>query len=251
VSEYKRQIGVAIVVAVMGVLALATAASYFVPGGQSTVATHTVTSTTGPCTVGCGLSTYTFSFTSTTGTPSPMDRLVAAVESSPTVQDVVSGAYYSSVLGEEQNPANDSQVFIQVFVVQNQDVSGNWTTEYTLTYTGRAVLNVTVDVNLLALQSTYKIDGYTLKNLPDQTTQLNFNATQRQAIQVALSNSTVRSVLDGAQFYIWNQPPTGPGYYVQINQVNNKNSWLVFVNQSETSVVWIENTGYWLPYLAP
>ncbi len=242
-SQYKREITVAVSFAIIGVVVLAAAASYL---ASLQVIGPTGTGSTTTC---C---------TTTTSSSSNYGYLAAVVLSSPKVESQTANAYFVSVLNQRQNPANASQLFVEVFVVGNQSVSGGWAQGYGVTYTGREVLNVTVETNLLALQSTYKVDGVSVTNLPDSQVQISFNSAQQQAIRVALSNSSVASDLSGFSYYMWNvvtpiSNSTISGFLVQIDQANGSRAVLVVVDPGLTKVLSITEFPHspWGPFLHP
>ncbi len=242
-SQYKKEITVAVSIAVIGVIILAAAASYF---ASSQAIGPTGTRTTRTC---C---------TTTTSSPSNYGYLASVVLSSPKVESQPANAYYVSVLSQRQHPPNASQLFVEVFVVENQSVSGGWAQGYSVTYTGREVLNVTVGANLLALQSTYKVVGVSVTSLPNSGAQISFDSAQQQAIRVAISNSSVASDLSGFSYYMWNvvtpiSNGTISGFLVQINQANGSRAVLAVVDSGLTKVLSI--TGFphspWGPFLQP
>ena len=214
-----KQSALTAAVAVVIVLAMAGASFYLFPSGSGTttsgvaksgttstslVLRTTITSTTGI--VGAGWNYYSLS---------------SAVYNSSQVKPHITGVYYYNTV--DFAPPNDSNPYVEVYVVGAQEVSGNWTTGYTVTYTGRQTFNATVQ---FTRPSTYNVTGVVVTNLADQSSQISFNATQRQAIQTALENSTVRADLTGMPYYIYhafatpNPNGTGTVYVIQIAQVN-------------------------------
>ncbi|MDG6992722.1 MAG: hypothetical protein JRM76_05725, partial [Nitrososphaerota archaeon] len=73
-------------------------------------------------------------------------------------------------------------------------LNGNWAIGYTVAYTGRQVLNVTVQ---WTTPSTYNVTGVMITNLTNQTSQGSFDAVQKQAVGIALANSMVKSGISG------------------------------------------------------
>ena len=242
-SQYKREITVAVSIAVIGVIVLAAAANYF---ASSQLIGPTGTRNTTTC---C---------TTTTSPSGNYGYLEAVVLNSPKVEPYTTNAFYVSVIGQRQDQSNSSQLFVEVFVVENQSVSGGLAQGYTLTYTGREILNVTVEMNLLALKSSYKVDQVSVTNLPDSQTQIAFDSTQLQAIRVALSNSSVTSQLSGLSYYVWNvvapiRNGTISEFLVQIDQVNGNKAVLVTVDSGLATVLSITDFPHtpWGPFPLP
>jgi len=76
--------------------------------------------------------------------------------------------------------------------------------------------------------------------LADSSSQTSFNATQKQAIGVALANSTVKADIVGMHYYVGfvdsQVNDSAPGYWVMIGQVNGYRSLAVLVNPGLTAV---------------
>jgi hypothetical protein len=168
------------------------------------------------------------------------------------VKPHITNVYYESILaGGAKNQSDQSHLFLDLFVVGAQQVSGNWTTAYNVTYIGRQILNVTVQFQP---PSSYTVSGWTGTTLSAQSRQLSFNSTQKQAIQVALSNSTVKSDVDGIKYYVYSAEPccnsTVSGYWLQMDQVNGYKSIGILVNTSLTEVLKVV-TFIGEPYMQP
>ncbi len=249
-SQYKREITVAVSIAVIGVIVLAAAASYF--------ATPEQTGPTGPSETRSTCCATTARSVTTTVTPGNSGLLADAVFNSPKVESQTTDAYYYIMLSQRQNPANASQLFVEVFVVKAQSVTGDWTTGYGINYTGRELLNVTVEANFLALQSTYKVDSISVTALPDTSANISFTKDQQQAIRTALSNSTVSGQLGSISYYVWNVVTMTNGgvvteFQVQIDQVNGSQGILAAVDPGLTRVwsVTVFPQSPWGPFLQP
>lgn len=240
-SQYKKEITIAMSIAVIGVILLAAAASYLASSQQI-----------GPT------GTRSTCCTTTTSSPGNYGYLAAVVLKSPNVESQAVNAYYVSILSQRQNPANASQLFVEVFVVKTQSVSGNWRTAYDVNYTGRELLNVTVGANLLALQSSYNVEKVSTTSLPDTSSRMTFTSDQQHAIQVALANSSLSNLLSSTSYYVWNVDTTInggaiTGYQVQINQVNGNQAFLAIVDPGLTHVqsVAVFSHSPWGPFLQP
>lgn len=165
--------------------------------------------------------------------------LASAVINSSEVKPHVTNAYYYFIMRYgAASPSNGTQLFADIYVVGAQTVAGNWTTGYTVTLTGRQILNVTVQY---AKPSTYNVTGVTVTNLADQSNQNSFDETQKQAIGVALANSTVKADISGMAYFVGfadsQVNSSASGYWVQISQVNGYRSVGVLVNSDLMEVL--------------
>src|SRR5208282_3859874 len=163
--------------------------------------------------------------------------LVSAVTNSSEVKPHVTNAYYYFVMRYGAASPDGTQLFADVYVVGAQTVTGNWTTGYTMTYAERQIFNATVQY---AEPSTYTVTEVAVTNLANQSYQNSFNATQKQAIGVALANSTVKADIGGMVPYFVtfadSQVNGTLGYWVQISQVNGYKNLGVLVNSDLTEV---------------
>lgn len=189
--------------------------------------------------VAVALGTDFFSCGSTTTQSISWDYqgLASAVLNSSEVEPQIANAYYHIIMRYGASPpGNGTQLFADVYVVGAQTVSGNWTTGYTMTLTGQQILNVTAQYTK---PSTYTITGMTVMNLTNQSNQISFNATQKQAIGIALANSTVRADIGGMAYFVRfadSQVNDSLGYWVWIGQVNGYRNLAVLVNSDLTEV---------------
>ena len=134
------------------------------------------------------------------------------------------------------SPGNGTQLFADLYVIGAQTLVGNWTTGYTMTYTGQHIFNATVQYTE---PSTYTVTGMLVTNLANQSSQISFDATQERAIGVALANSTVKADVGGLAYYVYfadSQVNGTFGYWVQIGQVNGYRNLAVLVNPDLTEV---------------
>src|SRR5208282_5626367 len=95
------------------------------------------------------------------------------------VKPHITNAYYYFVMRYGAAPGTGTQLFLDVYVVGAQTVTGNWTTGYIMTYTGRQIFNATVQYTE---PSTYNVTGMAVTSLANQSYQISFDATQEQAI---------------------------------------------------------------------
>ena len=231
-ANYGRDVGIAVTIALLGVLGLAGAALYLVPTSspQSQTATSSVTS-------------QTSGETSTLIIPPPGGQPYKPYDS-PLVQPYIQHAY--SYGPTEQSWINKSAFFVLIETVQNQEVAGNWTTGYSITYSDEILLNVTV---IFKAPSNYTVTEVIATNLPNEQQSISFSSVQQQVIQVALSNSTVRNYEGSDTYYVAtvhqfplassNQTLAGE-YFVQLNQVNSKGVIGIYVDSGVTNVVAVD-----------
>lgn len=173
--------------------------------------------------------------------------LIAAVDAfwaSPEVLQYIGHAYSYSV-GNFSTSRNGTLTFVGTCVITTQTVVGNWTTGYAVSYTGIKELNVTVG---FTPPSTYTVTSVGASSLPDQNDAqaISFNSQQKQVIQVAVSNSTVKHFTSQVSYYIGSvsQIPFAQGnstnagdYVVALFQANGSRFMDVWVNQSITTVL--------------
>jgi hypothetical protein len=168
---------------------------------------------------------------------------IDAYWASPQVLQYIGHAYSYSV-GNFSTSRNGTLTVVGTRVITTQTVVGNWTTGYTLSYTGIKELNVTVR---FTPPSTYTVTTVGVSSLPDQNDAqvISFNSQQKQVIQVALSNSTVKHFTSQVSYYVESvsQIPFAQGnstnagdYVVSLFQANGSRFMDVWVNQSITTV---------------
>jgi hypothetical protein len=173
----------------------------------------------------------------------PPQQFENATLDSPQVQAFIKNAYeyhrvyYRTGSGSQQMVNGSSEQLSDEIlnVTGRQVVSGNWSSGYVLSYVDNHLLNMTV----APAQQSYRITHMAVYNLPDRSYAETFTPLQRQVISGALSNSTVKSLMTGGQYYvryvspIQNNTITGPpkpsgnstivipdSYFVQFNLVN-------------------------------
>ena len=139
------------------------------------------------------------------------------------------------------DPYGGDLITVLLNVTGSQSVIGNWSTGYTVSYTGIRALNATVE---FIAPSTYDIIAVGVTNLPNQTQSIAFSPQQKQVIQVALSNSTVGELMGQSSYYVDSvmEFPLANGtyagdYFLQLYQLNGTKNIGVFVNGASTAVV--------------
>jgi hypothetical protein len=163
--------------------------------------------------------------TSATGTQSPppawpQNALANSTLNSPQVQAYISDAYSYSLVNITGEPSDSNLTDVVLNVTRSQAVSGNWTTGYSISYSGVSVLNLTVqrstfrqyvplDVGPVTYQvfadysPVYRVINFSATVAPDQNETVTFSQYQNNMITIALGNSTVQAMLANL-----------PGYYV-------------------------------------
>jgi len=160
----------------------------------------------------------------------------ATLESAPT-HDYIRTAYGYQLLYFGTS-VNDPRVTYAVLnVTGSQEVAGNWTTGYEVSYTGNRLLNVTL---LQLSSSSYEVIHFSDYPLPDRNQSVSYSPDEVQAIDVALSDPQITSYMSGLQYYAEHSAPiqnaTVNGYYVQFFQVDGPGTVGAFVNQGLTAV---------------
>ena len=176
--------------------------------------------------------------TSTASTVLTQGGVASLVLTSPEVLSYVEPAYtYDLSIVQDPFAANLANALINV--TETQSVSGNWTgSGYEVTYSG-IMLNATVQ---FTSPSSYQLVSVGVTNLPNKTYSISYNSQQQHIIQVALSNSTVDSLVSDFTKYYVNEVSglvgNGTGfYYVSIPQVDGPKAVSVSVNAAMTAVI--------------
>jgi len=159
---------------------------------------------------------------------------------SPAIQAYVKTAY-SYTIGISSHPGNPNIASVILNVTGTQTVTGNWTTGYTISYSGLRMLNVTVR---LTPPSTYEVTNIGVTALANHNESVAFSPQQRQVIQVALSSNAVAQLTGRSPYYmesvtsfpITNGTYSGD-YLALLYQLNGTRIVGVFVNTSATAVV--------------
>lgn len=192
----------------------------------------------------CGSTITTTTFTSTaTSTHTATQQgwtqggVASLVLTSPEVLSYVKPAYTYD-LNIVQDPFATNLANALINITETQSVSGNWTGGYQVTYSGIIMLNATVQ---FAAPNNYQLISVGVTNLPNKTYSINYTSQQQRIIQVALSNSTVESLVSNLSAYYVNEVSglvgNGTGfYYVSIPQVDGPKAVVVYVNAAMTAV---------------
>lgn len=256
-SEYKKEISAAVVVAIVIAAGLGAIAIYSFPGALTSTAVNSgVSTTTTASSMSLAVTTTTTgppaftttgppAFTTTSFTPAPWEpgQVVGLVLNSSVVQSFIGSAYSYDVVALGSSPSNPNLITVTVNVTGTQSVEGNWTTGYEVSYTGIRTLNATVQ---FAEPSSYTLQGVAVTVLPNVTQSITYDSNQQQVIRVALSNATgiIKGLMGTAAFYVASvtsvpiQNGTYAGdYFALINQVNSPNLVGVVVNGGMTAVV--------------
>lgn len=160
----------------------------------------------------------------------------ATLESSP-AHDYIRTAYGYQLLYFGTSVTDSSVTYAVLNVTGSQEVTGNWTAGYEVSYTGNRLLNVTL---LQVASSTYDVLHFSNYPLPDRNQSIAFSAQEAQAIEVALSDPHVESYMSGSQYYAEYssafENSTATGYYVQFYQVDGPGTVGAFVSAGLTAV---------------
>jgi len=281
-AEYKREVGALAAVAVIGVLVLAAAAVYFFPSntgtsipsphGTATAASSTQTfpgSTTLPMmltttsvSISLGSTFSTIGLSSTTtyippaentttiGATSPQWDAAPAVNLtlySPLVQTIIKSAYSYSVdccTSSSSLQSNNTSIYLAIYVVGSQAVSGNWTSRYLVTQSGVEMLAATVRYTEPA---SYQLASVNITSLSGQNYTISYTPLQQEVIRAAISNGSVNNYIDDdglPPYYVGNVTAFGGGnltyagdYFLTLLQVNGPKFLGVYVNSTTMQVV--------------
>jgi hypothetical protein len=186
----------------------------------SSYSSANITYTVPPCT------SYTF----------PSSAAQIEVLNSSQVLPYVAKAYYYSVVYLKGDFTSTTDVILDV--TGAQVVTGNWTTGYTVSYVGNRLLNITVQ---RGEPSGHVVTGLLVNELPDMNSSLSFSEQQQRTIQVALSNSTVQTLMTDPPYYVnlvFPEPGGGnQSNVIQMYQVNGQRVINVGLNAADTAVV--------------
>jgi len=153
----------------------------------------------------------------------------------PYIQD----AYHWDVIYYNYNESNPSRQSFVLNVTGTQAVTGNWTNNYDVSYSGNKLLNVTLQYTK---PHSYVVTHLAVYDTPDRNDALLFTPAQRQSIRTTLSNSTVRGMMTGPPYFVSLVYPYGGGplngtTIVNIRQVNGIREINAAVNSANTAVV--------------
>jgi len=203
-----------------------------VTGSVATSATATTTtnqtlsfSTGGRCPGMPGYSyssvNITFSVPPCTSYTFPGSATQISVLNSSLVFPLVNGAYFYNVSYVSGGFSSTAPTHIILNVTGTQDVTGNWTTGYHISYSNNKLLNITVQKGT----SAWVVTDVIINDMPNRSNYLTFDPQQQENIQAAFSNDTVQALMSGSQYYVRIVYPHGgtaanPLEGVQLYQVN-------------------------------
>lgn len=253
-SSQRRNIIIAVSVAILLVVGLVLLSAVISPSGNPGPAVSG-SSTPGTAT------TYdenSLGVTSTTGTePSPTATAVQweeleAIDSavaSPSVAVYLGESFaYNVTAVAAGNCSSGSQATIQVDVhsIGSQQVAGNWTTGYTMTYDGIQTLDISV---LFTAPSSYQVTAVNVTSLPNQTRQITYDSAQQALISYDLSsqafrdNQTLQSAMNGGSFYVESVSPvnstnsnTSLIYHVMLREIGGRQAVSIWTNGNPSSI---------------
>jgi hypothetical protein len=154
------------------------------------------------------------------GFPSPCVK--NATLDSRQVLPFIKGAYEYHLVYFARSQTDHDVTYAVLNITGKQVVTGDWSSGYRVSYAGNLVLNVTV---LHVASSTFWVVHVSAYALPERATSLTYAPRQVSAIEVALSDAKVRSLLSNSSYYVefvgTPSGSTGAGnYVVQLYQVN-------------------------------
>jgi len=253
-AEYRREVTLATVAALAVVVVLASAVVYLPLATNQTTVTSTSTGSTlttittslGVITTTTTMGGYTIVTTSTTPNggcpPQTIDegKVIGTVLNSSEVASYTKTSFaYDWLYETGDSCTGELPPVVQVNVTGSQSVSGNWTSQYFVTYSNNTLITAEVS-------SSYQITSLNVTKLPDVTQgPVSYDAQQQQVIGVAVSSSTVRQMTSGVAYYVpyfyhfggsGNQTYAND-YYVVLNQVNGPLSWGIYINSNATQVI--------------
>jgi len=139
------------------------------------------------------------------------------------------------------NPVNLSVI---ITVIGTQSVTGNWTTGYTITYSGIKTLAVAA---LFTAPDTYELTGVGVTILPNQTESISFGFQQQKAIATVVSpilppsNGSTVGKPDPDQYSLNQLKP----YYVGAGGYGGGGYQLTFyqIDTNHTVYLWMDSIG--------
>ena len=170
------------------------------------------------------------------GFPSPIIK--NATLASRQVQAFIKTAYDYHLVYLAPSPSDSSVTYAVLNVTQTQVVTGNWASGYKVSYVGDRLLNVTV---LQVVPSTFEVTHVSAYALPVRNESLSYTPQQAQAIQVALSDANIKSLMVAPPYYVELAASLGNGtaggsYVVQLYQVDGTGVVGAFVSPSLNNV---------------
>jgi hypothetical protein len=158
---------------------------------------------------------------------------------SPPVQAFIKEAYEYHLVYFSTSKTNPGTMFAVLNVTGTQEVTGNWTGEYQVSYVGDRLLNLTV---VRVSPSVYDVTHVSSYLLPDRNSSIAFTPQQVRAITVALSDPAVKTLMTGPPYYVELVATPSPeamndSYLVQLYQVDGTKVVAAFVSHDLSSVV--------------
>jgi len=151
----------------------------------------------------------------------------------------IKGAYEYHLVFFAFSRTNANVMYAVLNVTGSQVVTGNYTAGYQVSYVGDKLLNVTV---LRVVPKHAEVTHISAYALPDRNALVAYTPQQKQAIQVALADSKVKSLMANSTYYVEFVGSSGNGtasysYLVQLYQVDGTGLVGAFVNPTLDSVV--------------
>lgn len=244
-AEYKREIASAAVAAIVVVIVLASAVSYLPLGTNRTTSTDTTRTTSlGVITTTTTMGSQPIVTTTYSGCVAlqPIDegKVIGTVLNSSVVTQYTKTSFsYNWWYESRESCTSELPPILKVNVTGSQNVNGNWTSQYLVTYSNNTLITAEVSFS-------YQITSMNVTKLPDLVQgPISYTAQQQQVIEVALSNSTVRQITSGITYYVpyfyhfgssGNQTYAND-YYVVLNQVNGPLSIGIYLNSNAKQVI--------------
>jgi hypothetical protein len=161
---------------------------------------------------------------------------------SPQVQPLIRNAYLTELLYYKYNESSPIHQCAILNITGSQVVSGNWTGGYHVSYLNNKLLNITIEFGEYMQPPRYVVTHVSVYGLSDRKYLVSFTPQQKQVIQVALADSTVRSLMADHTYYVGTVYPYRGGplngtQAVQLFEVNGAIGINVNVSSDLSSVV--------------
>jgi hypothetical protein len=239
----KKRMTVGVTIAVVATMALAITASYSLFLQSSITGTSGKQPTTGGFPASVHPEGLFSAYLASLKAPSIIQYITTAYRYSSSSSIDIATVVYSS--------SNYTLSLVPIYVIAAQNVVGNWTTGYTITYTGIKLFNVIVACTGDCDHGTnnnYTATNVNSASLPDSVVSLSFDSQAQRAIQVALSRTIVRDLAPASTYYVDSVTPNQPSpnnmtkgnYLVSLYQINGTHILNVYVAPSLDGVVAIQ-----------
>jgi len=161
---------------------------------------------------------------------------------SPQVQPLIKNAYLTELLYYKYNESSPVHQCAILNITGSQEVSGDWTGGYHVSYLNNKLLNITIEFGKYMQPPRYVVTHVSVYGLSDRKYLVSFTPQQKQVIQVALADNTVRSLMANHAYYVRIVYPYGGGplsgtQAVQLYEVNGAIEINVNVSGDLSSVV--------------